>query len=101
MPRVRFVEPMINDMVLISNDTKHRECTVRAATLKTRHELVAQALANGKSQADAYRSAGYIYKPSNANRLCRSPAVEARVQELLRERTESQAKARDVGMQPR
>src|SRR5882724_11041263 len=66
---------------------------------KAKHEIVAKALAAGMSQADAYRAAGYVYKPANASRLCRSPAIEARVQELIAERAASAAKARDIGIQ--
>jgi hypothetical protein len=67
--------------------------------LKVKHEIVARALAAGKSQADAYRAAGYVYKPANASRLCRSSAIEARVQELIAERAAGTAKAREIGIQ--
>jgi hypothetical protein len=66
---------------------------------KAKHEIVAQALAAGKSQADAYRAGGYIYKAANANRLCRSPAIEARVQELIGERAKNEARSREIGVQ--
>ncbi len=66
--------------------------------LKIKYEIVAQALALGKSQGDAYRAAGYKYKPANASRLCRSPAIEARVQEIVAERTRDEAKSREIGV---
>jgi hypothetical protein len=66
---------------------------------KAKHEIVAKALAAGQSQADAYRAAGYVYKPANASRLCRSSAIEARVQELIADRAASTAKAREIGIQ--
>jgi hypothetical protein len=69
------------------------------ALSKAKHEIVAQALAGGKSQADAYRAGGYLYKPANASRLCRSAAIEARVEEILRERATNEAKAREIGIQ--
>jgi hypothetical protein len=69
------------------------------ALLKARHELVAQALAAGKSQAEAYRAGGYVYKPSNANRVCRSPTIEARVQAIILERASIETRAREIGMQ--
>jgi hypothetical protein len=69
------------------------------ALSKVKHEVVAQALAAGKTQADAYRAGGYIYKPANANRLCRSPAIEARVEEIVVERAAAEARAREMGIQ--
>jgi hypothetical protein len=66
---------------------------------KAKHEIVAQALAAGKSQADAYRAGGYIYKAANAYRLCRSPAIEARAQEIIGERTKNETRAREIGVQ--
>ncbi|WOH53687.1 hypothetical protein [Bradyrhizobium sp. sBnM-33] len=68
------------------------------ALSKPKYEIVAQALAAGKSQADPYRAGGYIYKPANANRLCRSPAIEARVEEIVGERAAKEAKAREIGI---
>ncbi|WFU84838.1 hypothetical protein QA645_19480 [Bradyrhizobium sp. CIAT3101] len=49
-----------------------------------RHELVAQALAGGKSRADAMTAAGYTWHRGNQNRLAQSPDVVARVEELRR-----------------
>ena len=69
------------------------------ALSKAKYEIVAQALASGKSQAEAYRAGGYIYKPANANRLCRSPAIEARVEEIVGERAAKEANAREIGIQ--
>ena len=69
------------------------------ALSKAKYEIVAQALASGKSQAEAYRAGGYIYKPANANRLCRSPAIEGRVEEIVGERAAKEAKAREIGIQ--
>ncbi|MBR1233666.1 hypothetical protein [Bradyrhizobium sp. AUGA SZCCT0182] len=69
------------------------------ALVKSKHEIVAQALAAGKSQADAYRAGGYIYKAANAHRLCRSVTIEARVQEIIDERAKSDVKAREIGVQ--
>ncbi|QIG95940.1 hypothetical protein [Bradyrhizobium sp. 6(2017)] len=66
---------------------------------KPKHEIVANALASGKSQAEAYRAAGYVYKPANASRLCRRPSIEARVREIVEERAHSEAKAREIGVQ--
>lgn len=65
---------------------------------KPKHEIVANALASGKGQAEAYRAAGYVYKPANASRLCRKPSIEARVQEIITERANSEAKAREIGI---
>jgi hypothetical protein len=64
-----------------------------------KHEIVARALAAGKSQADAYREAGYIYKPANASRLCRRPEISTRVQELVAERAAMEGRAREIGIQ--
>ncbi|WP_050044743.1 hypothetical protein [Bradyrhizobium sp. LTSP849] len=48
------------------------------------HELFAQALADGKSRADAMVAAGYNWHRGNQNRLAQSPDVIARVEELRR-----------------
>ncbi|MEZ0031256.1 hypothetical protein ABIF68_001626 [Bradyrhizobium japonicum] len=65
---------------------------------KPKHEIIANALALGKSQAEAYRAAGYVYKPANASRLCRNPTIKARAREIISERANSEAKAREVGI---
>jgi hypothetical protein len=64
--------------------------------LKVKHEIVARALAAGKSQADAYRTAGYVYKPANAHRLCTSPAIAARVNEIAAHRYADDRKIREI-----
>jgi hypothetical protein len=69
------------------------------ALSKPKYEMVAQALAEGKSQADAYRAGGFIYKSANASRLCRSPAIAARVGEILGQRAAKEAKAREIGIE--
>lgn len=69
-----------------------------SALPKAKHEIVAQALASGKSQAEAYRAGGYNYKPANASRFCKNPIIKARVEEILRDRAASEAKAREVGI---
>ncbi len=66
------------------------------ALRKPGHEIVAQALAAGKSQADAYRAGGYVYQPANAHRLCTSPAVAARVSEIAADRYEDERKTREI-----
>ncbi|WP_314961458.1 hypothetical protein [Bradyrhizobium cosmicum] len=66
---------------------------------KPRHEMVAQALANGKTQADAYRAAGYAFQPANAHRLCMSRAVVHRVQELVAERLAKDSKVRELAIE--
>lgn len=47
-----------------------------------KHEAFAQALANGKSQTDAYAIAGYKAHRQNASRLMTNDDVQARVKEL-------------------
>lgn len=66
------------------------------ALRKPGHEIVAQALAAGKSQADAYKAGGYAYQPANAHRLCTSPAVAARVNEIAAYRYEDERKTREI-----
>lgn len=52
-------------------------------TLKNqKHELFAQALAKGKSQAESYALAGYKPSEPNASRLTSNDKVQARLQEL-------------------
>lgn len=53
-----------------------------AALGNPKHERFAQALAKGKSQADAYAEAGYAPSEPNASRLTRNDKVRARVAEL-------------------
>ena len=47
-----------------------------------RHERFAQALAKGKSQAEAYADAGYKPSEPNASRLTSNDKVQARLSEL-------------------
>jgi len=47
-----------------------------------RHELFAQALADGKSRGDAMVAAGYNWHRGNQNRLAQSRDIVARVEEL-------------------
>jgi hypothetical protein len=46
------------------------------------HELVARALADGKSRTEAMLAAGYTWHRGNQNRLAQLPEVIARVDEL-------------------
>ena len=52
------------------------------ALANPRHERFAQELAKGKSQSEAYQSAGYEPSEPNASRLTRNDKVRARVAEL-------------------
>jgi hypothetical protein len=47
-----------------------------------RHEIFAQALADGKSRSEAMAATGYAVHRGNQNRLARLPEVIARVDEL-------------------
>lgn len=47
-----------------------------------KHEWFAQALAKGKSQAEAYSDAGYTPSEPNASRLTRNDKVQARIVEI-------------------
>jgi hypothetical protein len=62
----------------------------------TRHEMVAQALAAGKTQREAYQAGGYSYRPANAHRLCTDPAIEARVNEIATHHYEDERRAREI-----
>ncbi|MCP1766331.1 hypothetical protein [Bradyrhizobium japonicum] len=70
-----------------------------AALRKPSHEIVAQALASGKTQADAYRAGGYTFQPANAHRLCTSRAVTHRVQEIIAERVAQEARVRELAIE--
>lgn len=48
-----------------------------------KHERFAQELAKGKSQAEAYSTAGYAPSEPNASRLTSNDKVQARVAEIL------------------
>ena len=47
-----------------------------------KHELFAQALAKGKTQAESYEAAGYAPSEQHASRLARNGKVSERVAEL-------------------
>jgi phage terminase small subunit len=47
-----------------------------------RHEIFAQQLVGGKSEADAYVAAGFKPDPGNPSRLAKRPDVQARIAEL-------------------
>lgn len=53
-----------------------------AALTNAKHELFAQALAKGKSQAEAYAAAGYAPSEPNASRLTSNDKVKTRLAEL-------------------
>lgn len=53
------------------------------ALANPKHERFAQELAKGKTQAEAYETAGYAANDSNAARLNGNERVTARVAELL------------------
>src|SRR6476660_1794799 len=55
---------------------------------KSRHELFAQAVANGRFHDDAYSDAGFVRNRGNASKLMRNTAIQNRVDELLQERAE-------------
>ena len=63
---------------------------------KASYETVAQALAAGKTQREAYLAAGYSYRPANAHRLCTSPAIASRVTEIAAQRYEDERKTREI-----
>jgi hypothetical protein len=69
------------------------------ALRKPGHEIVAQALAAGKSQADAYRAGGYVYNPANAHRLCTGPGVVDRVEEIVAERFAKESRVREMAIE--
>ena len=68
------------------------------ALRKPGHEIVCQVLAAGKTQREAYLAAGYSYRPANAHRLCTSPAIAARVDEIVAHRYEDERKAREIAV---
>jgi phage terminase small subunit len=67
--------------------------------LNNKHEKFAQAIAAGKSQAEAYEEAGYKPSRSNASNLARDPAVVARVTALLRREREIEAVGTEVAIE--
>lgn len=52
------------------------------------HELVAQALADGKSRAEAFADGGFPPNRGNHNRMAKRPDIIARVEEIRRESDE-------------
>jgi hypothetical protein len=67
--------------------------------MKANHEMVAQALAAGKTQREAYQAGGYRYKASNAHRLCTDPVIIARVNEIVSQRYADERKVRAIATQ--
>jgi phage terminase small subunit len=53
-----------------------------AALENARHERFAQELAKGKSQTEAYSTAGFAHSEANASRLTRNDKVQRRIAEL-------------------
>jgi hypothetical protein len=58
-----------------------------SALPNTRHELFCQYLTQGKSQTAAYTAAGFAGGAGNACTLAHRPEIEARVAELVAEKT--------------
>ena len=81
---------------ILSDYQSSKGLTPMPALPKASYELVAQALATGKSQREAYKAGGYVYKPANAHRLCTSPTVVRRVDEIVAARIEDEREARRV-----
>lgn len=48
-----------------------------------KHEMFAQELAKGKTQLEAYETAGYSPHDSNAAKLAGTPEIQARVSEII------------------
>lgn len=67
--------------------------------LKPRYEIIAQALASGATDADAYRRSGFSYKPASAFRVTHRADVQARVQELKEERRQNDEAARRMAVE--
>ncbi len=64
-----------------------------------RHELFAQALAQGKSAIDAHELAGYKRSRSTSSKMQRQDRIVARVQELLATRDKAERAATEIAIQ--
>lgn len=64
--------------------------------LTPKWEAVALALAGGDSQKNAYIQAGYKYDRKSAARLCTHPEIKARVAEIVTERSQFEARTRQI-----
>ena len=64
--------------------------------LKPSYEMVAMALAAGETVKRAYEAGGFRYAPASASRFCARPHIKQRVVEIRQERSEQDAKARQV-----
>jgi hypothetical protein len=60
-----------------------RDLLTEAVLIDERHEIYAQAVADGASYADAYARAGYVRDNSNAWRIAAMPDVAARIRMLM------------------
>lgn len=60
-----------------------------------KHERAAQLLASGQTKADAYRGAGYSYKPASAHNLFNKPDMVARVAEIIGDVVDAQRKGQE------
>ena len=65
----------------------------------TRQELFCTLLAEGRSAAEAYETAGYRPGRQNANTLRRKHYISARINELLAERQRNEAKATEKAIE--
>lgn len=57
--------------------------------MSSRDETFAQALADGKTAAEAYKIAGFLGNPNNARRKKSYPAIKQRVAEILAQREQA------------
>lgn len=64
-----------------------------------KHELFAQGLANGEDVGKAYEAAGFKKNDGNARRFKQNEAIRKRVEALLSERQQFQAKAIEVAIE--
>jgi phage terminase small subunit len=69
-----------------------------AALPNPRHERFAQALADGKSQFEAHRIAGYKPHRGNASSLAQDKNILGRVAEILGQREEAQQQATQIAI---
>ncbi len=65
------------------------------ALLNPKHERAAQLLASGQTKADAYKGAGYSYKPASAHHLFNRPDMVSRVAEIIGDSVAAQRKGQE------
>jgi hypothetical protein len=68
------------------------------ALTNPKYERAAQLLASGQTKADAYKGAGFSYKPASASRLFNRPEIVERIAEIIADNVSAQRKGQEIAV---